>query len=304
MIPGFGEKTAKKFVDAGYTESEELFENTPESIAEKTGVSLKIVEKLIASIEKQGRKEEMKTARKMLEEYKTRRTIPFGIEPLDELLGGGIDTGQITEYFGEFASGKTQVCEWLVAQALKMFPKLFAFWNDTENSFRPTRQLAMIRKVGGDESWLDRIEVLRSFTVDDQIAAVENMKDFHGEHPISIVVIDSLTNHFRNEFLGRESLPDRARKMNPYLHDMMEFAERENLAIVVTNQVQSKPDMFFGDPTEAYGGHILKHASKVRCYLRKGKAPSRIMRLVDSPHLPDGERPFIITETGLEELKK
>jgi len=66
----------------------------------------------------------------------------------------------------------------------------------------------------------------------------------------------------------------------------------------------SNPGLLFGDPTTAIGGHVLHHATKTRIYLRRSKAGTRICRLVDSPHLPDGECLVRITEKGIEDLEK
>ena len=82
----------------------------------------------------------------------------------------------------------------------------------------------------------------------------------------------------------------------------MRLAELNNIAIYVTNQVMAKPDTFFGDPTEAIGGHIVGHTSKFRLFLRKSKGGKRIARLVDSPHLPEGEAVFKVTEKGVEDV--
>ena len=119
---------------------------------------------------------------------------------------------------------------------------------------------------------------------------------------VKLVVVDSLTAHFRAEFVGRGTLADRQQKINKHLHTLMRLAEMHNIAVYVTNQVMSKPDVFFGDPTEAIGGHIVGHASTYRMYLRRGKKGSRVAKLVDSPNLPEAEAAFYIEESGLKDL--
>ena len=64
-------------------------------------------------------------------------------------------------------------------------------------------------------------------------------------------------------------------------------------------QTRFKPDAFFGSPTKAVGGHVLGHASTYRIWLKKGLAGKRIARLVDSPHLPEGEAVFKVTTDGI-----
>jgi DNA repair protein RadA len=118
---------------------------------------------------------------------------------------------------------------------------------------------------------------------------------------VKLVVVDSLTAHFRAEFIGRGTLADRQQKLNKHMHTLLKLVDSYNLCVYVTNQVMAKPDMFFGDPTAAIGGHIVAHASTFRIYLRKGKKGSRVAKLIDSPNLPEGECMFFVTEEGLKD---
>ena len=106
---------------------------------------------------------------------------------------------------------------------------------------------------------------------------------------------------FRSEYAGRGTLATRQQKLNRHLHALQSVADKNNMAVYVTNQVQSNPGIFFGNPTTAIGGHILGHASQFRLFLRKGKGGKRVAKLVDSPYLPEGEILFNITEKGIEE---
>ena len=116
---------------------------------------------------------------------------------------------------------------------------------------------------------------------------------------VKLVIVDSLMAHFRAEYVGRESLAVRQQKLNQHLHSLQQIANTYNVAVFLTNQVQAKPDSFFGSPTKAIGGHVLGHASTYRIWLKKGLAGKRIARLVDSPHLPEGECVFKITSEGI-----
>ena len=117
--------------------------------------------------------------------------------------------------------------------------------------------------------------------------------------PIRLVVIDSMMAHFRSEYLGRGALAARQQKLAKHLSELHRLAQLYNLAVYFTNQVQARPDMFFGDPTQAVGGHVLAHSATYRLYLRKGQQGKRIARLIDSPHLPEGEAVFRITDAGV-----
>jgi DNA repair protein RadA len=99
-------------------------------------------------------------------------------------------------------------------------------------------------------------------------------------------------------------LADRQQKLNRHLHDLMKFGELYNAAIVVTNQVMARPDVLFGDPTKPVGGHIVAHTATFRVYLKKSQGDLRIARLIDSPHLPEGEAIFKVTERGIEDAEE
>ena len=173
---------------------------------------------------------------------------------------------------------------------------------DSENTFRPERIIQMANYLGVDpDVTLSRIHVARAFNSQHQILLVEKALDLAREKKVRLLIVDSLTSHFRAEYVGRGTLAERQQILNRHMHDLLSFATINNAVIVVTNQVAAKPDAFFGDPTRPIGGHIVGHASTFRIYLRKGKSGKRVARLVDSPNLPEGEAVFMITEDGVKD---
>jgi DNA repair protein RadA len=155
------------------------------------------------------------------------------------------------------------------------------------------------------EDFLDKIHVAKAFNSNHQILLAEKARELASdtqddEWPVRLLNVDSLTAHFRAEYVGRGELADRQQKLNKHLHDLMRVGDLHNTAVLVTNQVSANPDAFFGDPTQPIGGNILGHTSTFRLYLRKSKADKRIVRLVDAPNLPDGESVMRITEDGLD----
>ncbi len=178
-----------------------------------------------------------------------------------------------------------------------------AVYIDTEGTFRWERIEMMSRAKGLDpDEAMDRIYYIRAINSDHQMAIVEELRTMIPERNIKLVVVDSVTGHFRAEYPGRENLAVRQQKLNKHLHQLQTLAEVYNIAVVVTNQVMARPDVFYGDPTVAVGGHVLGHAPGVRVQLRKSRGNRRIARVIDAPHLPEGEAVFIITEEGISDI--
>jgi len=228
--------------------------------------------------------------------------IKTGSKSFDDLLGGGFETSSIVECFGEFGSGKTQLAHILAVNCQKQNPGAVAVYIDTENTFRPERIQQIAKGAGLDPTKvLKNIKVARAYNSDHQMILAEKVEELIEKNnlKLKLIIVDSLTAHFRAEFIGRGTLADRQQKLNKHMHTLMRIADKYNLVVFVTNQVMARPDMFFGDPTQAIGGHIVAHASTYRLYLRKGKKGSRVAKLVDSPDLPEGEAVFYIDENGI-----
>lgn len=245
-----------------------------------------------------------KTGDRVFEERKKIKKITTMSKSLDELLGGGIETGAITEFYGGFSSGKTQICHQVLVN-VQLSEKDGGLEKegviiDTENTFRPERivSIAKALNLDGDKA-LKKIFVARAYNSDHQMLWVNKVSQLAREKQIGLLVVDSLTAHFRAEYIGRGTLADRQQHINKHLHDLLRFAELNNSAIVVTNQAVSDPSVMFGDPTRHVGGHIVGHTTTYRVYLRKSKENKRIARLVDSPCMPEGDAVFSLNEEGI-----
>ncbi|MBI2575481.1 DNA repair and recombination protein RadA [Candidatus Woesearchaeota archaeon] len=194
----------------------------------------------------------------------------------------------------------TQLAHVLCVNLQKENPDKVAVFIDTESTFRPERIKQFIKPGMDAEKVMKNIKVARAFNSDHQMLLAEKVEDLIKKGlNVKLVVVDSLTAHFRAEFVGRGTLADRQQKLNKHMHTLMKLATTYNLCVYVTNQVMSKPDVFFGDPTEAIGGHIVSHNSTYRIYLRRGKKGSRVAKMVDSPNLPEGEAMFYVDEAGI-----
>ncbi|OGJ13008.1 DNA repair and recombination protein RadA [Candidatus Pacearchaeota archaeon RBG_19FT_COMBO_34_9] len=304
-LPGIGPAVAAKLEAAGIYDLMSLAVMSPASLANTAGVGEAVARKAIQA------------SRKMLDlgfvdgiEFAKKRedieNITTGSKNMDNLLGGrGVETKSLTEAYGAFGSGKTQLGLTLAVR-VQLPPENGGangkcVFIDTEGTFRPSRIKQIAEGLGANsEKVLKNIFVARAFNSDHQILLLDKISEMikNGE-PIKLMIIDSLTAHFRAEFTGRGELADRQHKLNKYLHSLISLAEKHNLAVYVTNQVMANPAMMFGDPTVAVGGNIVGHASTYRLYLRRGKQGSRVAKLIDSPNLPDNECVFFVTEKGV-----
>ena len=302
-LPGVGPKTAERLEEVGMDDLMAIATSSPSELAAIAEIGEGVASKIILAA-RDALDMGFETGTKVLEKRKNIGKITLSAKALDDLLAGGVETGSIMECYGAYGSAKTQIAHQLSVNV--QLPKEQGglegkvLYIDTEQTFRPERIMQMAKSYNLDEKEvLDNIFVGRAYNSDHQILLVEKAKDIIKEKNIKLIVVDSITAHFRSDYVGRGSLAERQQKLNRHLHTLQKFADTYNLAVYITNQVMSKPDVFFGDPTEAVGGHVLHHAATFRIYLRKSKANKRIARLVDSPNLPDGEAVFQVTEEGI-----
>ena len=304
-LPGVGPAIAKRLEDGGFVTLEAIAVASPKEIAAACEIGESTASKIVLGAQEQlniG----FETALEVLERRQAIGRISTGSKNLDELLGGGIETLGITEFAGEFRTGKTQIAHQLciIVQLPESEGGLngSALYLDSEGTFRPERIIQMCRGRNLDdkkEKVLENIIVARAYNSDHQMLIIDQLSDKIVENNIKLIIIDSLISHFRSEYIGRGTLANRQQKLNKHLHQLLKIAEAYNLAVVVTNQVMARPDMFFGDPNTPVGGNVVAHASTTRVYLRKSKGERRIARILDSPMLPEGEGVFKITEDGI-----
>jgi DNA repair protein RadA len=176
-----------------------------------------------------------------------------------------------------------------------------AVYIDTEGTFRPER-LAQIAEARGmdPEAVLSRVMVARAYNSAHQELIAKDLGRIIEKNKIKLVIVDSAVAHYRAEFLGRGTLAERQQRLNRFMHQLLRTAEIYNIAIILTNQVQSAPDSFFGDPTRATGGHVVAHTSTYRIYLRKA-GKNRIARMIDSPYHPERDAVFMLDEKGVDD---
>jgi DNA repair protein RadA len=302
-IPGVGEKIAEKLRRVGFSDPMALAVSSPSELAAIAEIGSGQATKIINAVRKM-LEIGFETADKILDRRLKVAKITTGSKNLDKLLGGGVETQAITEAYGPYGSGKTQIGFQLAVNT--QLPKDKGglegnvLWLDSERTFRPERIVRMAKALKlNPEKVLKNIFVAPVYNTQHQMLLVEKLPETIEEKNIKLIVIDSLTSHFRADFVGRGELAGRQQKLNKHLHQLQRLADAYNIAVYVTNQVMARPDVLFGDPTAPVGGHVLGHMATYRMYLRRGRQNTRISRLVDSPGLPESEAVFRITEEGI-----
>jgi len=302
-LPDIGPATVAKLKEIGFKTVESL---GTAAVAElvTAGIGEAMAEKVIEAARKSMaitfvRGDELVELRKNV------RKLTTGCSSLDRLLNGGIETESLTEFYGEFGSGKSQMCHQLCvtvqlgeAQGGLNGSVLYI---DTEATFRPERVMQMAPRFGlKPEDVLKGIIYAEAYTSNHQTVLLENADEVIKENNVRLIIVDSVMSHFRSEYLGREMLAPRQQQLNKHLHKLMRLSRAFNAAAVITNHVLASPDAFFSKAVSPTGGHILGHMSHSRIFLRKGRSNVRIAKLTASPALPEGEAPMRITERGIE----
>ena len=344
-IEGVGPTTAKKLKEAGIVSVMDLAVTSAEELAVDINTSKETAASFIMAAQKLLRdsniiEKEFVTADAALEKRKSMLRCSTGSVALDELLLGGIETQAITEFYGEFGSGKSQICHTLCVTARQPIdPAAIAeseselhngknihdddddddgtdnryinrgldsgtIYIDTEGTFRPERveQIARARSLDASHV-LKSVAVCKVYNSSHLELIIKDLGKYINDFKAKLVIIDSIISLHRAEFAGRGTLADRQQRLNGMLHKILRLAEIYNVAVVLTNQVQSSPDTFFGDPTKAAGGNVLGHASTYRIYLKKS-GENRIARMIDSPYHPYSDARFTINEKGTDDIEE
>jgi len=308
-IEEIGPATEKRLREAGFRSIKDLLVRGPVDISETTGMemeqSIEICNKARIMLEDLGMIDKsFVTATSLYNRRKGR--ISTGSKSFDDLLGGGIETKAVTEVYGEFGTGKTQLCHTLCLMVQQSVSEgglsAKAIYIDTESTFRPERIVSIAQARGLDSGKaLENVIVAKAYNSAHQELIIEEAGSVIEENNARLIIVDSAVAHYRAEFIGRATLSERQQRLNRFMHILVRIADTYEAAVVVTNQIQASPDGYFGDTVRPVGGHVLAHTSTYRIYLkRSGK--NRIARMVDSPYHAEREILFTLSEVGISDI--
>ncbi|CAH1794133.1 unnamed protein product [Owenia fusiformis] len=311
---GINAADLKKLKQAGICTVKGIQMTTKKKLCAIKGISEAKMEKIKEAATKMAGAGGFLTALEYADKRKQCFRITTGSTELDKLMGGGVESMSITEAFGEFRTGKTQLSHTLCVTT--QLPGSNGFTGgkvvfiDTENTFRPDRLRDIADRFNLDQSaMLDNVLYARAYTSEHQYELLDFVAaKFHEEMGVfKLLIVDSIMALFRVDFSGRGELADRQQKLAQMLSRLQKISEEYNVAVFVTNQMTSDPGAtmsFQADPKKPIGGHILAHASTTRLSLRKGRGELRIAKIYDSPDLPENEATFAITQGGISDAKE
>ncbi|KIS68723.1 recombinase RAD51 [Mycosarcoma maydis] len=303
---GISSSDCKKLAESGYNTVESIAFTPKKQLLLVKGVSEAKADKILAEAARL-----VPMGFTTATEFHARRneliSITTGSKNLDAILGGGMETGSITELYGEFRTGKSQLCHTLAVTC--QLPVDMGggegkcLYIDTENTFRPTRLLAVAERFGlNGEEVLDNVAYARAYNADHQLQLLMQASAMMAESRFSLLIVDSLTSLYRTDFSGRGELSARQMHLAKFLRGLMRLADEFGVAVVITNQVVAQVDgatAFTADAKKPIGGNIVAHASTTRLSLRKGRGNQRICRIADSPCLPEADAVFAIGPEGI-----
>jgi recombination protein RecA len=192
-------------------------------------------------------------------------SFPTGSLSLDIALGvGGVPRGRITEIYGPESSGKTTICQHIVAEAQRMGGT--AAFIDMEHALDPV----YAARVGVD---IDNLLVSQPDTGEQALEITETLVRSGG---IDVIIIDSVAALVpRSEIegdMGDATMGVQARLMSQALRKLSGAINQTKTAVIFTNQLRQKIGVMFGNPETTTGGQALKFYASVRMDVRRIQA--------------------------------
>jgi len=238
---GINRKDTEKLAQAGFCTVQSIAYATLKSLCQVKGVSdakaqklREIAYKIVPST--------FTTAAAELEQRQNMVQLSTGSKELDKLLEGGIETGSLTELYGEFRTGKTQLCHTLCVTAQLPLDQGGgegkAMYIDTEGTFRPQRLVAIAERYGvAAEMVLENVVYARAHNSEQQKELLKQACSLMSEDRFSLLVVDSATALYRTDYMGRGELSERQMQLAQFLRALTRMSAEFGIAVVLTNQV-------------------------------------------------------------------
>jgi len=305
LVKNINARQIKLLQESGISSAEALAMSPHIIISEIDGLGEKTAKKLIWNARNALGMSEFITAEDIDENT---QYITTGSAELNRILGGGFQTGKLTEVYGPFKSGKTNLAHTISVSV--QLPKnkgglgAKVAYIDTENTFSKEKIKRIAKRFGMDPNKvLSGIFHARIFSSDHQAQMITKAESLCKTRGVRLIIMDSLMALMRAEYVGIGMLARRQAVLNNMIHALSRIAETYNCAVLLTNQVATKMmGMFSSD--DAIGGNIIAHGCHFRVMFRtKGFSSNNSLKrravIVDAPDLPPEEAEFFITSVGI-----
>jgi RecA/RadA recombinase len=235
------------------------------------------------------------------------KRISTGASNLDELLFGRIESNAITEFYGSAGVGKSQICYTLAVMAAQNKKNGVVIYIDTEGKFRPERLVTIARSRDLDmhtTNWLSNILYVNAMTSYQQEVFLKytlNSLLENKQRTISLLVVDSIINNYRAEFLGSGNLAERQQRLYRLMNLLFHIAQNYGVAVVITNQVNSSHPNNDSRKSNSTGGNVVAYMSNYRVYLRRHPTNRIVATIVKSPYHLEDKTNLILSEKGIED---
>ncbi|KAJ8600538.1 hypothetical protein CTAYLR_007914 [Chrysophaeum taylorii] len=305
---GIARTDIHKLVNGGYCTVQSVAYSTIKKLCEVKGISDNKAQKLQEICYKLIPGMSFITAAVEFQNRSSLAMLTTGSNELNRLLDGGIETGSLTELYGEFRTGKTQLCHTLCVTSQLPLERGGgegkAMYIDTEGTFRPARLMAIAERFDVDSAMvLENVVYARAHNSEQQTKLLKQACALMSEDKFALLVVDSATALYRTDYVGRGELSERQTHLAQFLRQLTRMSAEFGIAVVITNQVVANPDgmAFQKDTLKPIGGNIIAHASHTRLQLKKGRGENRVCKIIDSPSLQEAEASFSIGVAGIDD---
>jgi len=305
QIKGINARQIKLLQDNGISTAEALAMSPGSTVANIDGLGDKTAKKLIWNARNALGMTDFIQAKDIDENVEF---ITTGSSGLNQILGGGFQTGKLTEVYGPFKSGKTALAHTISVTSQLSVKKgglnTSVAYVDTENTFSKEKIKRIAKRFGlNPNETLSQIYHARIYSSDHQSQMIQKAETLCKTRGVRLIIIDSLMALLRVEYVGIGQLAPRQALLNNIIHTLSRIAETYNCAVLLTNQVAVKMMGMFST-NDAIGGNIVAHGCHFRVMFKtKGFSSNNSLKrravIVDAPDLPPDECEFFITSAGI-----
>ena len=189
------------------------------------------------------------------EEMGDKSFITTGIDGLDEIMDGGWEEGMTAGIYGKSGEGKSQIAMHSLIAGVEDTGLATLYLETEQGNYRPNR----MQSFASDPSAQDKVYKIGGIDdLEDQMNAYEAIDNNFDKDDLGMIAIDSFNAHFRDEYVGRQELSDRAAEMKAHLNRLNRLSRELQVPILLLLQSYGSPEAY-GKQDTPYGGNVMIH---------------------------------------------